>query len=512
MATETRLPTTVVIIGASGDLTRRKLIPALFHLGSKGRLPPGLRIVGYSRTDFSEDAFREYMWEGARDLGDLDVHREEWDRFARCIHYLRGDAASASDMGRLKEYLEELDRGASGSNRLFNLAIAPHLYEGVVRTLESAGLAAGNGGWSRVIIEKPFGRDLDSAAELNRVVGSVFSEDQVYRIDHYLGKETVQNLMALRFANTIFEPLWNRNYVDNVQITVAEEVSVGDRGAYYDQSGVVRDMVQNHLLQLLAMVAMEPPSARHPESLRDKKVEVLRSIRPLGVHGAPGDAVRGQYRGYTGEKGVPEGSPTATYAALRLFVDNWRWQGVPFYLRTGKAMAAKVSEVDIQFKSPPHVTFSLGAPEDLPSNILAVCIQPDEGAHLMVEAKVPDQGSYQDPDRGPDRGRDRGPDRGMRLRTVDLEFNYASAFGGMSIPEAYERLLQDALEGDSRLFIRSDHIEEAWRLVDPLLRAWEDPNGTPMHVYEPGSWGPAAADHLLARDGRRWVQACGCHR
>ncbi len=504
MATHTRRPTTVVIIGASGDLTRRKLIPALFHLGSKGRLPPGLRIVGYSRTDFSEDGFREYMREGARELGDLDAGREEWDRFAGSIHYLRGDASSPEDVERLRSYLEEMDGGGPASNRLFNLAIAPHLYQGVVRTLGGAGLATGNGGWSRVIIEKPFGRDLRSAVELNRVVGGVFSEDQVYRIDHYLGKETVQNLMALRFANTIFEPLWNRNYVDNVQITVAEEVPVGDRGGYYDRSGVVRDMVQNHLLQLLAMVAMEPPSARHPESLRDKKVEVLRAIRPLSVHGAPGDAVRGQYRGYTGEKGVPADSPTATYAALRLFVDNWRWQGVPFYLRTGKAMATKVSEVDIQFKAPPHVTFSLGAPEDLPSNILAVCIQPDEGAHLMVEAK--------EPDHGPGQGPDQSPYQRMKMRTVDLEFHYDSAFGGMSIPEAYERLLQDALEGDSRLFIRSDHIEEAWRLVDPLLHAWDDPNGTPVHVYEPGSWGPAAADHLLARDGRKWIQACGCHR
>ena len=491
MASGLERPTTVVIIGASGDLTRRKLVPALFNLGCKGRLPPDLRIIGYSRTDFSEDGFREFMWEGARELGDLNVPRDEWDRFARALHYLRGDAGSTADMERLKNHLEELDRGGPGSNRLFNLAIAPHLYEGVVQTLGSAGLAASDGGWSRVIIEKPFGRDLPSAVELNRVVSGVFSEHQVYRIDHYLGKETVQNLMALRFANTIFEPLWNRNYVDNIQITVAEEVALGDRGAYYDQSGVVRDMVQNHLLQLLTMVAMEPPNAGHPESLRDKKVEVLRAIRPLDIHGVGGDAIRGQYRGYREEKGVPDDSATATYAALRLFVDNWRWQGVPFYLRTGKAMATKVSEVDIQFKPPPHVTFSLGAPEDPPSNILAVCIQPDEGAHLMVEAKVPDQG--------------------MNMQTVDLEFHYASAFGGISIPEAYERLLQDALDGDSRLFIRSDHIEEAWRLVDPLLQAWEGSDGAPIHTYEPGSWGPAAADSLLAQDGRKWIQACGCH-
>lgn len=491
MPSGTERPTTVVIIGASGDLTRRKLVPALFNLASKGRLPPGLRIIGYARSDFSEEGFREFMREGARELGDLNVHRDEWDRFARDLHYLQGDVGSTADMERLRDHLDELDRGGPGSNRLFNLAIAPHLYEGAVETLGAVGLASADGGWSRVIIEKPFGRDLPSAAELNRVVSGVFSEDQVYRIDHYLGKETVQNLMALRFANTIFEPLWNRNYVDNVQITVAEEVAVGDRGGYYDQSGVVRDMVQNHLLQLLAMVAMEPPNAGHPESLRDKKVEVLRAIRPLDPQGAPGDAIRGQYRGYRDEPGVPAGSSTATYAALRLFVDNWRWQGVPFYLRTGKGMSTKVSEIDIQFKQPPDVTFSLGAPKDPPSNVLAVCIQPDEGAHLMVQAKVPDQG--------------------MDLRTVDLEFHYASAFGGMPIPEAYERLLQDALDGDSRLFIRSDHIEEAWRLVDPLLRAWDNADGAPMRVYERGSWGPAAADSLLAQDGRRWIQACGCH-
>ena len=488
---EPQRPTTIVIAGASGDLTRRKLVPALFNLWCKGRLPENLRIVGYARSDFSQDGFREFMWEGARELGELAVRRDEWDRFARDIHYVRGDISSQVDLSSLKEHLDELEGGVAGSNRLFDLAIAPQLYQGAVEGLGVSGLVATGGGWRRVIIEKPFGRDLTSAQELNRVVREVFAEEQVFRIDHYLGKETVQNLLALRFANTIFEPLWNRNYVDNVQITVAEEVAVGDRGAYYDQSGVVRDMVQNHLLQLLTMVAMEPPSAGDAESLRDGKVEVLKAIRPLGTRGALGDALRGQYRGYLDEKGVPGDSVTGTYAALRLWVDNERWQGVPFYLRTGKALKAKVSEVVIQFKPPTHVMFDLGAFEDLASNVLAVCLQPDEGVHLTVEAKVPDQG--------------------MRMETVDLEFHYDSSFRGVPIPEAYERLLQDALDGDARLFIRSDHIEEAWSVVDPLLRAWEDAGAAPVHLYEPGSWGPDAADSLLAQDGRRWIQACGDH-
>ena len=339
-----------------------------------------------------------------------------------------------------------------------------------------------------MVVEKPFGVNLDTARELNETVHSVFDEHQVYRIDHYLGKETVQNLLVFRFANAIFEPLWSRNYIDNIQITVSESVSIADRASYYDNAGVLRDMFQSHLLQLLAVVAMEPPSTFEADTLRNEKVKVLESVRHIPPQDASLVAVQGQYDGYLGEPGVPPESRTATYSALRLDIDNWRWQGVPFYLRSGKALRDKRTEVLIQFRRPPHLIFPQGRSGDITSNTLSICLQPNEGVHLEFQAKTPDSV--------------------LDLRPVNLEFHYEDSFGGQEIPDAYERLLLDVLNGDASLFIRSDEIEQAWSIMDPLIEGLSDPSTRPPEIYDSGTEGPFSADDFLARDGRAWLGKC----
>ena len=489
---EDRGVVSLIILGANGDLARRKLIPALFSLHCKGRLPEHINIIGFSRTPFTDDEFRDSMWDSAVELAEVDRPREMYEEFAKRLCYVTGDLGDSEGISRLADRLDQLESTDRPINRLFYLSIAPALYAQAVKALGAAGLASEDSGWRRLVVEKPFGSDLNSALELDLIVRGVFDETQVFRIDHYLGKETVQNLMVLRFANSIFEPIWNQNYVKNIQITVAEEVDVGTRAGYYDRSGVIRDMLQNHLLQLLTIVAMEPPATVDAESLRNRKVDVLRSIRRLSPDDVLTETVAGQYDGYLDQDGVAGGSHTATYAAVRLFVDNWRWKGVPFYLRTGKALERKVSEVVIEFQAPPHFIFADGVtnPEP-PPNVLAICIQPDEGAHLRFQVKV--------------------PDRGMEMRSATMEFHYESEFSGQAIPEAYERLLQDAIKGDASLFIRVDQIEESWRIVDPINQAWESNDGSGPLRYAPGSMGPAAADALLAQAGDHWLVGCGPH-
>ena len=484
--------TTLVIFGASGDLTHRKLIPSLCNLYCQGSLPTDFRVVGVSRSPLSDAEFRESLLAGIHDTVDLHPTPGQWQDFSSRIHYAPGDVSSSQGLKSLENRLSEIDAASPGENhRLYYLALAPSLYEPAVKALGELGLADESQGWRRVVVEKPFGVDLASAQQLNRVVHSVFDEDQVYRIDHYLGKETVQNLLVFRFANTIFEPLWNRNYIDHIQMTVSETVSVSERGDYYDQAGLLRDMFQNHLLQLLTLVAMEPPASFNASALRDEKVKVLNALRRIKPEEAHDHAVAGQYQGFCSEPGVAAESRTPTYAALRLNIDNWRWQGVPFYLRSGKAMAEKTTEIIIQFRSPPHLMFPLAPDEDLPANTLAICVQPDEGFHLQFQAKTP--GLW------------------FPLKPVDLEFHYQSAFGEQPLPDAYERLLLDALNGDASLFARSDEIEHAWTIMDPFIDGLASTNGAPPVEYQQGSWGPPEAEEFIRRDGRQWLRGCGGH-
>lgn len=480
-------PGVLVVFGASGDLTHRKLLPALERLSRRRLLPAAFAIVGVARTDLSDDGFRDLMASAVPDAG------PGWSEIIKNSIYIPGDYSHPDTFSALQSRLDELDESlGTGSNRTYYLATVPDVFGEVALALGKVGLNQHGSGTARLVIEKPFGRDRASARQLDATLHEVFDEDQIYRIDHYLGKETVQNVLALRFANAIFEPLWNRNYIDHVQVTVAETVGVEKRGSFYETAGALRDIVQNHVMQVLSLTLMEPPGSADAEGERDEKVKALRAVVVPKAAEVPNVAVRAQYDsgwvegeavpGYRQEDGVSPESQTETYVALKLAVDNWRWAGVPIYIRTGKRLPKRLTEVALQFKAVPHLAFPREAARGLNPNALVMRIQPDEGVTLRFGAKVPGQAFI--------------------LRDVLMDFSYGAAFLEEP-PDAYERLLLDAMAGDPTLFIRSDEVDTAWGIVQPLLDVWGS-GGAPLAGYAAGSWGPRAADTLLERDGRQW--------
>jgi glucose-6-phosphate 1-dehydrogenase len=484
-------PLVFVIFGATGDLTRRKLMPAVYQLHCEGLLPESFAVVGFARQEMTDDEFRELMRGGLVEFAE-EPDAEEWTSFARRLSYVSAVFEDEAGFVTLRQRLEKVDQelGTAG-NRLYYLAVPPGVMETVVESLGRAGLAypPGEPSWSRIVVEKPFGHDLASARELNADLHRVFDESQIFRIDHYLGKETLQNLLVFRFGNVVWEPVWGRNYVDHVEITVGETVGVEMRAGYYEKAGALRDMIQSHLLQILTLVAMEPPAAYDADSVRNEKVKVLRAVRPIRGEDVAHETVRGQYaasedgkaKGYRDEPNVAPDSRTETFAAIRLWVDNWRWADVPFYLRTGKRLPEKVSEVVIRFRPAPHPIMDLVQGDPPAPNALVLHIQPDEGISLSFEAKVPGMFGH--------------------LKPVSMDFDYCSAFGVKS-PEAYQRLLLDAMLGDATLFARSDEVEAAWGLITPILEEWARA-GEP-DPYRSGSWGPESANQLVAVDGRGW--------
>jgi len=497
----------IVIFGASGDLTKRKLVPALYDLYVSGLMPSRFAIMGVSRSPYSDGEFREYLETHAQQFAH-HYDATQWSSFATALHYHAGDSTKSEDFPAIHERMNELRQLHSiGENVLFYLSVAPRLYDAIINNIGAHGLVTEgkrwcsldrlHRPWQRIVVEKPFGHDVESAAHLNRVLGRNFEDEDVFRIDHYLGKETVQNLMAFRFANAIFEPLWNRQYIDHVQITAAETVGVEGRGGYYDgpDGGAMRDMIQSHLLQLMALVAMEPPVQFRADDIRSETTKILNAVRIPSESDVPSCAVRGQYTagemadeavpGYREEPGVDPQSRTETYAAMQLWIDTWRWQGVPFYIRSGKRLPKKTTEVVVNFRPTPHRLFGDKLGQSVRENQIVMNLQPNEGIRLRFEGKV--------------------PGIGMKIGSVVMDFDYAQQFQAKA-PDAYATLLLDAMRGDQTLFKQREELEQAWRIVQPVLDYWEQRSTEPVPGYSAGTWGPAEAEQLLARDERHWHQ------